>query len=145
MLASWLPPRRGLADAAADLRALFPSPLSLRRVAALNSEQKALVDFLVLAKARRFVGFGSSTFSFYLREYRALQVRGPSGRHSGSQLPLLPLLLLCCPCRRLLTVSSPVCLTFTQSLQGIPREMSGLVDASIIGTDKLFHSAGTVV
>ena len=34
--------------------------------AALNSEQKALLDFLVLAKGARFVGFGSSTFSFYL-------------------------------------------------------------------------------
>lgn len=39
---------------------------------ALNSEQKALVDFIVLAQSHRFVGFGSSTFSFYLREYRAL-------------------------------------------------------------------------
>lgn len=34
--------------------------------AALNSEQKALLDFLVLAKGKHFVGFGSSTFSFYL-------------------------------------------------------------------------------
>jgi len=32
----------------------------------LNSEQKALLDFLVLAKGKLFVGFGSSTFSFYL-------------------------------------------------------------------------------
>ena len=40
--------------------------------AALNSEQKALLDFLVLARGRNFVGFGSSTFSFYLREHRAL-------------------------------------------------------------------------
>ena len=40
--------------------------------AALNSEQKALLDFLVLAKGKFFVGFGSSTFSFYLREYRVL-------------------------------------------------------------------------
>ena len=42
--------------------------------AALNREQKALLDFLVLARSERFAGFGSSTFSFYLREYRALQV-----------------------------------------------------------------------
>ena len=34
--------------------------------AVLNSEQKALLDFLVLAMGTRFVGFGSSTFSFYL-------------------------------------------------------------------------------
>eukprot|EP00887_Chlorella_sp_A99_P002549 scaffold6.g2549.t1 len=67
----------------------------------LNSEQKALLDFIVLARSKRFVGFGSSTFSFYLREYRALH--------------------------------------------GISRKRAGLVDASIIGTDPLFHSAGTVV
>ncbi|KAI7838016.1 hypothetical protein COHA_008197 [Chlorella ohadii] len=72
-----------------------------KELEALNSEQKALLDFLVLARADRFAGFGSSTFSFYLREYRALQ--------------------------------------------GIARKSSGLVDASIIGTDSLFHSAGTVV
>lgn len=44
-------------------------------LADLNSEQKALLDFLVLAKGKYFVGFGSSTFSFYLREHRVLQVR----------------------------------------------------------------------
>lgn len=42
--------------------------------AALNSEQKALLDFIVLARAKKFVGFGSSTFSFFLREFRALHV-----------------------------------------------------------------------
>lgn len=68
---------------------------------ALNSEQKALVDFLVLSRGRGFVGFGSSTFSFYLREFRVLN--------------------------------------------GIPRSSSVLVDASVIGTDPLFHSAGTVI
>ncbi|EFN51509.1 hypothetical protein CHLNCDRAFT_140196 [Chlorella variabilis] len=67
----------------------------------LNSEQKALLDFLVLARAQRFAGFGSSTFSFYLREYRALH--------------------------------------------GIPRSTSALVDAHVIGTDNLFHTAGTIV
>lgn len=68
---------------------------------ALNSEQKALLDFIVLARGKRFVGFGSSTFSFFLREFRALH--------------------------------------------GISRSTSGLVDASVIGTDPLFHSAGTIV
>lgn len=68
---------------------------------ALNSEQKALLDFIVLARAKQFVGFGSSTFSFFLREYRALH--------------------------------------------GISRSSSGLVDASVIGTDPLFHSAGTII
>uniref|UniRef100_A0A1D2A093 O-fucosyltransferase family protein n=1 Tax=Auxenochlorella protothecoides TaxID=3075 RepID=A0A1D2A093_AUXPR len=67
----------------------------------LNSEQEALLDFIVLSKSRLFVGFGSSTFSFYLREYR--------------------------------------------SLQNMSRSTSSLVDASIIGTDALFASAGTVV
>lgn len=69
--------------------------------AELNSEQKALVDFLVLSRGRGFVGFGSSTFSFYLREFRVLS--------------------------------------------GIPRSSSVLVDASVIGTDPLFNSAGTVI
>lgn len=40
--------------------------------AGLNSEQKALLDLLVLAQGHSFVGFGSSTFSFYLREFRSL-------------------------------------------------------------------------
>ena len=41
--------------------------------AGLNPEQLALLDFLVLTEADRAVGFGSSTFSFYLREYRLLR------------------------------------------------------------------------
>lgn len=48
--------------------------LSSPRYTALHSEQVALVDFLVLAAGRRYVGFGASTFSFYLREYRLLRV-----------------------------------------------------------------------
>ncbi len=75
--------------------------LGIVACAELNSEQKALVDFLVLSRGRGFVGFGSSTFSFYLREYRVLS--------------------------------------------GIPRSSSVLVDASVIGTDPLFNSAGTVI
>lgn len=51
--------------------------------AGLNQEQRALIDFLVLARAQRFVGFGSSTFSYYLREYRALHYGLP---HSTSLL-----------------------------------------------------------
>ena len=31
------------------------------------------MDFLVLAGGTRYVGFGSSTFSFFLQEYRVLQ------------------------------------------------------------------------
>lgn len=45
---------------------------------ALHSEQKALVDLLVLAKARSFVGFEPSTFSFFLSQYRVLQGLEPS-------------------------------------------------------------------
>ena len=43
---------------------LFVPPVDLIR---LNTEQLALVDFLVLAKSEVFVGIGSSTFSVYLR------------------------------------------------------------------------------
>lgn len=39
---------------------------------ALTSEQAAAVDFVVLARAKGFVGLGSSTFSHYIREHRAL-------------------------------------------------------------------------
>lgn len=89
---------QALGALAADGAPIPPAPPA--PPAELNSEQKALLDFIVLARSQRFVGFGSSTFSFYLREYRALH--------------------------------------------GISRQLAGLVDASIIGTDPLFHSAGTV-
>ena len=52
--------------------------LSTAELDALHTEQKALVDLLVLAKADRFVGFEPSTFSFFLSQYRALQGRQPS-------------------------------------------------------------------
>ena len=45
---------------------------------ALHSEQKALVDLLVLANAHSFVGFEPSTFSFFLSQYRVLQGMDPS-------------------------------------------------------------------
>lgn len=57
-------PARSLADPLTRLRITAP--------AGLNSEQLALLDFLILARAQRFVGFGPSTFSTYLREYRTL-------------------------------------------------------------------------
>ena len=60
--------RLGLASAVYH-KELF---LSERDLAPLTSEQKAAVDFLVLARARAFVGLGSSTFSHYVREWRAL-------------------------------------------------------------------------
>jgi hypothetical protein len=46
--------------------------LPKEQLAALNPEQGALVDFLVIANADSFVGIGSSTFSAYLRDYRVL-------------------------------------------------------------------------
>lgn len=49
--------------------------------AELNSEQLALLDFLILSRSHQFVGFGSSTFSFFLREYRALHGVPRSSSH----------------------------------------------------------------
>lgn len=46
---------------------LTPAELS-----GLHSEQRALIDFLVLARAQHFVGFEESTFSLFLREWRYL-------------------------------------------------------------------------
>ncbi|RMZ53967.1 hypothetical protein APUTEX25_002544 [Auxenochlorella protothecoides] len=42
-------------------------------LAELNTEQQALLDFLILARAVRFVGFGSSTFSYYLTQHRRMR------------------------------------------------------------------------
>jgi hypothetical protein len=44
---------------------------------ALESEQLAAVDFLVLAKCKKFVGFAVSTFSLLLREYRQVNMIQP--------------------------------------------------------------------
>jgi hypothetical protein len=41
--------------------------LNQKELADLNTEQLALLDFLVLAQCQTFVGIGSSTFSVYLR------------------------------------------------------------------------------
>ena len=49
--------------------------LSEADLAGLHSEQRGLIDFLVLAHSTRFVGFGPSTYSFFLREYRTMQAR----------------------------------------------------------------------
>ena len=38
----------------------------------LHSEQKALIDLLVLTRAQAFVGFEPSTFSFYVSQFRML-------------------------------------------------------------------------
>jgi hypothetical protein len=46
--------------------------LSERELSALNNEQSALVDLLVLRRSRYMVGISVSAFSFYLRELRLL-------------------------------------------------------------------------
>lgn len=60
--------------------------LSEGDLAGLHSEQRGLIDFLVLAHSTRFVGFGPSTYSFFLREYRTMQVRLPSLSAMGLEL-----------------------------------------------------------
>ncbi|GAX73979.1 hypothetical protein CEUSTIGMA_g1429.t1 [Chlamydomonas eustigma] len=49
--------------------------LTQNELAQYNTEQLALLDFLVLAQCQTFVGIGTSTFSVYLREYRRLHGR----------------------------------------------------------------------
>ena len=49
--------------------------LTAAELSSLHSEQCALVDFLVLAAGRRFVGFEESTFSLFVREWRYLHGR----------------------------------------------------------------------
>lgn len=46
--------------------------------AGLNTEQRAAVDFLVLAQSHSFVGFGPSTFSFLLPQYKTLMGYPPA-------------------------------------------------------------------
>ena len=46
--------------------------------AGLKSEQSALVDFLVLANCSSFVGFGRSSFSFFLQYYKTLHNYQPA-------------------------------------------------------------------
>lgn len=51
--------------------------LTPEELAPLHTEQTALLDFLVLIYSQRFVGFGASTFSLYVREYRYLMGISP--------------------------------------------------------------------
>jgi hypothetical protein len=46
--------------------------LSRKQLAALSSEQLALVDMLVLMQSSRFVGIGTSTTSVFVQEARHL-------------------------------------------------------------------------
>lgn len=41
-------------------------------LAQLHSEQKAAVDFLVLVRATKFVGWAGSSFSFWAKEHRRI-------------------------------------------------------------------------
>ena len=45
--------------------------MSHKFIAALHSEQNALVDFIVLLHAHRFVGVAMSTFSLTARDFRS--------------------------------------------------------------------------
>jgi hypothetical protein len=57
-------PARLLPSPLAQYKEKFLPPQTLQ---ALNPEQEALIDFLVLSNSNNFVGLGSSTFSVYLR------------------------------------------------------------------------------
>jgi hypothetical protein len=50
--------------------------LSEQETHGLHAEQLALVDLLVLSRARAFVGLNSSTFSILVREHRQLMGYG---------------------------------------------------------------------
>ena len=47
----------------------------------LSVDQQSGIDFLVLARSVRFVGIGSSTFSWFVREFRGMQ-----GAHEHTSL-----------------------------------------------------------
>ena len=64
--------RRFISLSALTLWAQF---LTATELGSLHSEQRALVDFLVLTAGRRFVGFEESTFSLFVREWRHLHGR----------------------------------------------------------------------
>ena len=51
--------------------------LSPQELQGLHPEQLALLDFLVLAECKAFVGAGFSSFSVFIREYRALHGLAP--------------------------------------------------------------------
>jgi hypothetical protein len=68
----WPDARRQLLDGYAREVLYKERLLQPGQLAGLSSEQRAAVDFLVLASSRRLVGFSASTFSWLLREYRAL-------------------------------------------------------------------------
>ncbi len=59
--------------------------LNNMELAGLHPEQLALVDFMVLVQARKFVGLGGSTFSTFVQEYR--HVLKISNRNSTWMVP----------------------------------------------------------
>jgi GDP-fucose protein O-fucosyltransferase len=64
--------------------------LSKRELSMLHSEQKALIDFLVLARSQNFVGFVTSTFSFFVQQYRDLH-GFPAGEAVMVDVPKMPM------------------------------------------------------
>lgn len=69
--------RHGHASAHAHKEAL----LEAGELAALLPEQRAAVDFLVAVRAERFVGWATSSFSFWVAEARALAGLPPEASH----------------------------------------------------------------
>ncbi|CAL5224081.1 g6707 [Coccomyxa viridis] len=71
--------KAGLQNVRANLGSHFGSSFHYKELylhkntlAGLNAEQNALIDFLILIKCNKFVGFSPSTFSYFIREYRTL-------------------------------------------------------------------------
>ena len=52
--------------------------LSKSEIAELDIEQLAAVDFLITARAAKFIGWAGSSFSFWIPEHRALHGMDPS-------------------------------------------------------------------
>ena len=100
----------------------------------------------MLAKGKHFVGFGSSTFSFFLvRPLVPLRSMAPLTldiRHIGHIVPSVCVHTLG---KRRMVTRLLLLQREHRVLSGSPRSSSVLVDASVIGTDPLFNSAGTVV
>lgn len=77
--ATWPTARRQLLGSYASELYYKERFLTSQQLAGLTSEQRAAVDFLVLEKSEAVVGFSASTFSWLLREMRALLGIAPRG------------------------------------------------------------------
>ena len=105
------------------------------QLAALNPEQQALIDFLVLLHSDGFVGLGSSTFSVYLR-------CGFCAIHFLARVPRSGVVycsshMTCMLCPRP-SCTHPLAREY-RVLLGHPRAADAFVDTANIGTDSLFE------